>query len=242
MVGTRQLRDAGARDSRARSLLAWGWGSTRWKSCFGLLCSVRCAAGAQDTHLLVITGVSGGRRARRAVSEVGAPRSSTARRSAASPTRTSPISRKRPRQTTRATRRAPRARASRRRSPTSPRRAKPNDEVFILLIGHGSFDGKVGAFNLPGPDLTVADFGELLDKLSRSAWPSSTPPARAARSSAAHRPEPRHRHRHQDRRRAQRHALPGLLRRSARAAKPPTATGTAASRSSRRSTTPRRRS
>ena len=26
-----------------------------------------------------------------------------------------------------------------------------SDEVFILLIGHGSFDGKTGAFNLPGP-------------------------------------------------------------------------------------------
>ena len=32
-------------------------------------------------------------------------------------------------------------------------RAKPNDEVFVLLIGHGSFDGRIGAFNLPGPDL-----------------------------------------------------------------------------------------
>jgi hypothetical protein len=45
-------------------------------------------------------------------------------------------------------------------------RAKPNDEVFILLIGHGSFDGRVGAFNLPGPDLAVADYSKLLDKLA----------------------------------------------------------------------------
>jgi hypothetical protein len=41
-------------------------------------------------------------------------------------------------------------------------RAKANDEVVILLIGHGSFDGKVGAFNLPGPDLTAADWAKLL--------------------------------------------------------------------------------
>ena len=45
-------------------------------------------------------------------------------------------------------------------------RAKPNDEVFILLIGHGSFDGRIGAFNLPGPDLAVADYSKLLDKLA----------------------------------------------------------------------------
>jgi len=45
-------------------------------------------------------------------------------------------------------------------------RAKPNDEVFILLIGHGSFDGRIGAFNLPGPDLAVADYAKLLDGLA----------------------------------------------------------------------------
>jgi hypothetical protein len=45
-------------------------------------------------------------------------------------------------------------------------RAKPNEEVFILLIGHGSFDGRQGAFNLPGPDLTAADFADLLKKLA----------------------------------------------------------------------------
>jgi hypothetical protein len=44
-------------------------------------------------------------------------------------------------------------------------RVKPADEVFILLIGHGSFDGQLGSFNLPGPDLTAADFAKLLDKL-----------------------------------------------------------------------------
>lgn len=43
-------------------------------------------------------------------------------------------------------------------------RAKPNDEIFILLIGHGSFDGKNGAFNLPGPDLGAGDYAALLDR------------------------------------------------------------------------------
>jgi hypothetical protein len=44
------------------------------------------------------------------------------------------------------------------------KRSKPNDEIFILLIGHGTFDGRQAAFNLPGPDLTAPEFGKLLDK------------------------------------------------------------------------------
>jgi hypothetical protein len=45
-------------------------------------------------------------------------------------------------------------------------RAKPNDEVFILLMGHGSLDGRGAAFNLPGPDLMAADYARLLGKLA----------------------------------------------------------------------------
>ncbi|HKB14134.1 MAG TPA: hypothetical protein VKD69_25895 [Vicinamibacterales bacterium] len=44
-------------------------------------------------------------------------------------------------------------------------KVKPNDSVVVLLIGHGSFNGQTAAFNLPGPDLTVADWGKLLGKL-----------------------------------------------------------------------------
>lgn len=45
-------------------------------------------------------------------------------------------------------------------------KAKPNDEIFVLLIGHGSFDGKTGAFNLPGPDLTAPDYATLLQRFT----------------------------------------------------------------------------
>jgi hypothetical protein len=45
-------------------------------------------------------------------------------------------------------------------------RAKPSDTVFILLIGHGSFDGRVASFNLPGPDLTAADYAKLLSRFT----------------------------------------------------------------------------
>ena len=43
--------------------------------------------------------------------------------------------------------------------------AGEDDVVFIVLIGHGLFDGKVAKFNLPGPDLTPADFEPLLKKM-----------------------------------------------------------------------------
>jgi hypothetical protein len=44
-------------------------------------------------------------------------------------------------------------------------RATPTDGVVILLIGHGSFDGRQAAFNIPGPDLTSTDWARLLGTL-----------------------------------------------------------------------------
>jgi hypothetical protein len=47
-------------------------------------------------------------------------------------------------------------------------RARPSDDIFVLLIGHGSADtGRGAAFNLPGPDLTADDYAKLLAK-----WPT----------------------------------------------------------------------
>ena len=43
--------------------------------------------------------------------------------------------------------------------------AGPEDVVFVVLIGHGTFDGKAAKFNLPGPDMTAADFEPLLKQL-----------------------------------------------------------------------------
>jgi peptidase C13-like protein len=43
--------------------------------------------------------------------------------------------------------------------------AGEEDVVFIMLIGHGTFDGKVAKFNLPGPDLTAAEFAPLMKGL-----------------------------------------------------------------------------
>ena len=37
--------------------------------------------------------------------------------------------------------------------------------IFVTLIGHGSFAGGTARFNLPGPDLSAADFNAMLQKL-----------------------------------------------------------------------------
>lgn len=45
-------------------------------------------------------------------------------------------------------------------------KAHAGDQVVIVLIGHGSYDGNVAAFSMPGPDMTVADWAAQLKKLS----------------------------------------------------------------------------
>jgi hypothetical protein len=43
--------------------------------------------------------------------------------------------------------------------------AAPEDVVYVVLFGHGTFDGSTARFNLPGPDMTPADFNAALRKL-----------------------------------------------------------------------------
>ena len=45
-------------------------------------------------------------------------------------------------------------------------RAKPGDQILIVLIGHGSGDGEDTKFNIPGPDLTARDFRVILDRFA----------------------------------------------------------------------------
>ena len=44
-------------------------------------------------------------------------------------------------------------------------RAQPGDRVFVVLIGHGNPRADGAAFNLPGPDITAAEFATVLDSL-----------------------------------------------------------------------------
>ena len=43
--------------------------------------------------------------------------------------------------------------------------AAAEDVVYVVLFGHGSYDGQTARFNLPGPDMTAADFDRLLRRL-----------------------------------------------------------------------------
>jgi len=45
------------------------------------------------------------------------------------------------------------------------KQATPEDTVYVVLIGHGSYDGKTAKFNLPGPDISAADFNTQFRKL-----------------------------------------------------------------------------
>ncbi|MGH9460026.1 MAG: C13 family peptidase [Vicinamibacteria bacterium] len=43
-------------------------------------------------------------------------------------------------------------------------RARPGDRVFVVLVGHGSYGSGESRFNLPGPDITAAEFSFMLDR------------------------------------------------------------------------------
>ncbi len=42
---------------------------------------------------------------------------------------------------------------------------KPDDSLIIMMIGHGTFDNIDYKFNLPGPDMTATELGNILDKI-----------------------------------------------------------------------------
>jgi hypothetical protein len=44
--------------------------------------------------------------------------------------------------------------------------AKAEDDLVVVLIGHGSFDGNEYKFNLPGPDISSAELASLCDKIA----------------------------------------------------------------------------
>jgi hypothetical protein len=46
-------------------------------------------------------------------------------------------------------------------------RAGANDQVAIVLIGHGSGDGAETKISLPGPDVSARDFAQLLGRFSK---------------------------------------------------------------------------
>ena len=47
---------------------------------------------------------------------------------------------------------------------TLAEKAAPDDEIFIVLIGHGSGSGEQSKFNIPGRDLNAVEYDALLDR------------------------------------------------------------------------------
>ena len=43
--------------------------------------------------------------------------------------------------------------------------AGPDDVLYVVLLGHGNYDGTAARFNLPGPDITASEFNTLLRKV-----------------------------------------------------------------------------
>lgn len=121
------------------------------------LCSVLCAsrALAQQTHLLVITGVPGDDEHAKqfdtwAKTFIDAAKKKEAVADGNITYLSGPA--------------ASKAGVEKAFADLAPR-VKPTDGVVVLLIGHGSFNGTQAAFNLPGPDLTVEEWNRLLAKL-----------------------------------------------------------------------------
>lgn len=130
-----------------------------------LCCAMALPAAAQDTHLLVVTGVAGDDEHVAQFHKWAMALVDAAKRLGVPDTQVAYLSDKPEQDPARIRGRSTKDNVTKALADTAAR-AKPNDEVFVLLIGHGSFDGRVGAFNLPGPDLAVADYAKLLDKLA----------------------------------------------------------------------------
>ena len=122
-----------------------------------LLSSVLQAAPAlaQQTHLLVITGVPGDEEHARKFQQWAASFIDAAKKKDAVPD--SAITLLADKQATKA--------GVEKAFADLAARVKPADAVLVLLLGHGSFNGTQAAFNLMGPDLTVDEWTRLLGRL-----------------------------------------------------------------------------
>ena len=130
--------------------------------CVLLLMILARAASAQDTHLLMITGVPGDDEHARNFHKWATAINEAAREKGGLTDATITYLGDKPElDAAHITARSTRANVEKAFADLAAK-AQPADEVVIVLIGHGSFDGKIGAFNLAGPDLTTDDYAKLV--------------------------------------------------------------------------------
>ncbi len=128
-------------------------------------CGLATPLAAQETYLLVIAGVEGDAEHGEQFHKWAAAIVDTAKNKGAIPeANITYLGDKPERDTTRIRGRSVRENVTKVFADLAER-ARPSDEVFIVLFGHGSYDGRQAAFNLPGPDLAVPDYARLLDKI-----------------------------------------------------------------------------
>lgn len=128
------------------------------------MASAPAVAWAQDTHLLVVAGLAGDPEHAETFQRWAATLVDGAAQLGVEPGRIIYLADKPDADPKRITGRSTRAEIESAFA-TIAKKAGADDVVFTLLIGHGTFDGKVAKFNLPGPDMTPADFEPLLKKL-----------------------------------------------------------------------------
>ena len=121
-----------------------------------MCCAIATPAFAQQTHLLVVTGVPGDEEHAKNFEKWATTFIETAKKKEAIPDANI---------TFLADKNATKGTVEKAFSDIAAT-AKPTDTVFVLLIGHGSFDGRVAAFNLMGPDLSAADYAKLLSRFT----------------------------------------------------------------------------
>jgi hypothetical protein len=130
-----------------------------------MICGIATSVVAQDTHVLVITGVSGdAEHAEKFHKWASAIVDAASKRGGVAAANITYLAEKPELDAARIRGRSTRENVQKAFADIGAT-ARPNDELFVLLIGHGSFDGTQAAFNLPGPDLTAADYATLLSKL-----------------------------------------------------------------------------
>jgi hypothetical protein len=118
------------------------------------LCAFAPALAAAATHTVVIAGLGGEQQYEQRFREQATAISTAAKKVAQDPSHVVLLLGER------AT-----ADAVRRELKALAKRVSTADDVTIVLIGHGSFDGEEYRFNLPGPDLTGRELGALFDQL-----------------------------------------------------------------------------
>lgn len=132
--------------------------------CLALLLCLPAVASAQDTHLIVIAGVGGSEEHTAKFHKWATAVLDAAKKRGVADANVIYLGERTELDPARVKARSTRDSVLKAFSETAAR-AKANDEVFVLLIGHGSFDGRTAAFNLPGPDLTADEYRPLLEKL-----------------------------------------------------------------------------